>query len=66
MLCPLNAHDDRRGDAERRADLEQALAALKPIPRDHGLTGLVEPPGFEESSLRLKRTALEADRAGRS
>ena len=60
VLCPLNAHDDRRGEAERRADLERALAALKPILLDHGLTGLIEPLGFEESSLRLKRTALDA------
>ena len=60
MLCPLNARDDRRGEAERRADGERALAALKPILLDHGLTGLVEPLGFEESSLRLKRAALDA------
>ncbi len=60
VLCPLNALDDRRGEAERRRDLERALAALKPILLDHGLTGLVEPLGFEESSLRLKRTALDA------
>ncbi len=60
VLCPLNARDDRRGEAERRADLQRALAALKPILLDHGLTGLVEPLGFEESSLRLKRTALDA------
>lgn len=60
VLCPLNALDDRRGEAERRRDLERALAALMPILLDHGLTGLVEPLGFEESSLRLKRTALDA------
>ena len=60
VLCPLNARDDRRGEAERRADLELALAALEPVLLDHELTGLVEPLGFEESSLRLKRTALDA------
>ena len=60
VLCPLNARDDRRGEAERRADLERALAALGPVLRDHGLTGLIEPLGFEESSLRFKRTALDA------
>ena len=36
-----------------------ALAALGPILRDRGLTGLIEPLGFEESSLRFKRTALD-------
>ena len=60
VLCPLNVRDDRRGEAERRTDLERALKALMPILLDHGLTGLVEPLGFEESSLRLKRTALDA------
>jgi 2-keto-myo-inositol isomerase len=60
VLCPLNARDDRRGEAERRTDLERALAALMPILLDHGLTGLVEPLGFGESSLRLKRAALDA------
>lgn len=60
VLCPPNARGDRRDEAERRADLERALAALEPILLDHGLTGLVEPLGFEESSPRLKRTAVDA------
>ena len=60
VLCPLNALDDRRGEAERRRNLERALAALMSILLDHGLTGLIEPLGFEESSLRSKRTALDA------
>ena len=60
VLCPLNARDGGRDEAERRAALERALAALMPILLDNGLTGLIEPLGFRESSLRLKRTALDA------
>jgi 2-keto-myo-inositol isomerase len=33
---------------------------LAPLLEDHGLTGLVEPLGFAESSLRFKREAVAA------
>ena len=45
---------------QRVDDLRRSVQALRPILRDHGLTGLVEPLGFEESSLRLKRVAVDA------
>jgi 2-keto-myo-inositol isomerase len=60
VLCPLNDRADTRDADQRRADLRAALAALKPILAARGIIGLIEPLGFEESSLRLKRVALEA------
>ena len=60
VLCPVNSVDDRRSETQRVDDLRRSLQALRPILRDHGLTGLVEPLGFEESSLRLKRVAVDA------
>lgn len=60
VLCPLND-----GTPVARADLVAALAALAPILRARGLTGLVEPLGFPSSSLRTKADALVAiDEAG--
>ena len=60
MLCPLNASDDRRSQGERAADLRTALKALLPILQQHGLIGLVEPLGSEESALLTKRAAIDA------
>ena len=60
VMCPVNSLDDRRSETQRVDDLRRSLQALRPILRDHGLTGLVEPLGFEESSLRLKRVAVDA------
>jgi 2-keto-myo-inositol isomerase len=60
VLCPVNSREDRRSETQRVDDLRRSLQALRPILRDHGLTGLVEPLGFEESSLRRKRVAVDA------
>jgi 2-keto-myo-inositol isomerase len=60
VLCPVNSVDDRRSETQRVDDLRRSLQALRPILRDHGLTGLIEPLGFEECSLRLKRVAVDA------
>ena len=60
VLCPLNAREDTRNEAERQAGLRTALAALKPILAARGINGLIEPLGFEESSLRRKRVAVDA------
>ena len=60
VMCPLND-----GTPVAHSDLVAALAAMAPILRDRGLTGLVEPLGFPISSLRSKREALAAiDAAG--
>jgi 2-keto-myo-inositol isomerase len=60
VLCPLNSREDRRSEAERAADVRASLKELTPILGRHGITGLVEPLGFEECSLRTKRAALDA------
>ncbi len=60
VLCPVNSREDTRGAMQRVDDLRRSLAALMPILGDHGILGLVEPLGFAESSLRLKRVAVEA------
>lgn len=48
------------GEVERRAALLTALGALKPMLEDHGLTGMIEPLGFEICALRYKSEAVEA------
>jgi 2-keto-myo-inositol isomerase len=59
VMCPLNSPDSRTTD-ERYAGLVAALRGLRPILKDHGLTGLVEPLGFEECALRHKSVAVRA------
>lgn len=63
VMCPLNDRTDSRDAAKRARDLRTALSELAPILRDHGILGFVEPLGFEECSLRLKRQAVEAIKA---
>ena len=60
VLCPVNDLSFTPKPSERLAGLRHALAALAPMLRRHGLIGLVEPLGFVECSLRLKREAVEA------
>ncbi|RMU75740.1 Inosose isomerase [Pseudomonas syringae pv. aptata] len=62
-MCPLNDRADPRNGAQRAAGLRTALTALAPILREHGILGFVEPLGFEECSLRLKRQAVDAIKA---
>jgi 2-keto-myo-inositol isomerase len=64
VLCPVNGVENWpegwRSDGRRRDDLRMALRELAPILSTHGVTGLIEPLGFEVSSLRFKRDAVEA------
>ncbi|MET0742207.1 MAG: TIM barrel protein, partial [Microvirga sp.] len=60
VLCPVNENGFWRENERRLAALREALAALAPILAAAGITGLVEPLGFAECSLRLKREAVEA------
>jgi 2-keto-myo-inositol isomerase len=60
VLCPVNDVGYRLSEAERLGNLRRALGALAPILEEAGISGLVEPLGFEESSLRLKADAVEA------
>jgi 2-keto-myo-inositol isomerase len=59
VLVPVN-DGGGRADGERQENVLKSLRALKPILADHGITGLVEPLGFEICSLRSKREAVEA------
>jgi 2-keto-myo-inositol isomerase len=58
ILVPVN-DGTGRGEGERQGNLRLALKGLRPILKDNGITGLVEPLGFEVCSLRLKREAAE-------
>lgn len=60
VLCPTNSLRDARDADTRHAALVDALRGLAPILRDHGLTGLVEPLGFEECAVRRKSQAVRA------
>lgn len=60
VMCPLND-----GTAVSFDDLVTALKAMKPILKERGLIGFVEPLGFPISSLRTKAEAIRAiDAAG--
>jgi 2-keto-myo-inositol isomerase len=59
VLVPVNDGTGQK-DGERQSNLRTALKALKPILETRGLTGFVEPLGFEICSLRSKREAAEA------
>lgn len=60
ILVPTNDKTFRPAENERQNGLRIALAALKDILRDNGLTGCVEPLGFAECSLRMKSDAIAA------
>ncbi|MEP3636781.1 MAG: TIM barrel protein [Paracoccaceae bacterium] len=47
-------------NGERQANLQSSLEALKPLLKDAGIMGFIEPLGFVSSSLRSKREAIEA------
>jgi 2-keto-myo-inositol isomerase len=59
VLVPAN-DGSGRDDGERQRNLRTALRALRPILADRGIRGLVEPLGFESSSLRRKSEAATA------
>jgi 2-keto-myo-inositol isomerase len=60
ILVPTNDTKFRPSTEERLDGLRVALTGLKTILKDHGLIGCVEPLGFVECSLRLKKEALAA------
>ncbi|RYH01459.1 sugar epimerase [Salipiger sp. IMCC34102] len=58
-LIPRN--DGTAGaDGERQANLKAALEGVLPLLQDAGMTALVEPLGFQRSSLRSKAELIEA------
>lgn len=62
VLVPVN-DGSGQGDGERQANLKEALSTLKPMLDSAGVTGLVEPLGFEICSLRSKTEAVDAIRS---
>lgn len=60
VLCPVNDESFTPTPAERLAGLREALTGLKPMLHEAGIVGLVEPLGFAECSLRMKREAVDA------
>lgn len=47
------------GEGERQGNLRLALRAIKPLLEQHGMVALVEPLGFDTSSLRAKSEAVD-------
>ena len=59
VMCPFNEKGDPRTPRERADELVAALDAYGPVYAEAGMTGLIEPLGFERSALRTKRAALD-------
>lgn len=59
VLVPVN-DGTGRANGERQANLRIALKELRPILAEAEIAGLVEPLGFDTSSLRYKSEAVEA------
>jgi 2-keto-myo-inositol isomerase len=59
VLCPNNDTSDSRSEERIRTETVAAFSAFAPVFEDSGVTGLVEPLGFEESSLDSLVTTME-------
>jgi 2-keto-myo-inositol isomerase len=60
VMCPLNEGKMLEDTPEKAEGLRTALRGVRVILGAFGLKGFVEPLGFPVSSLRFKRTAIEA------
>lgn len=60
VLCPHNDVNDTRTPEQFYQETVAALKKFAPLFEAAGVTGLVEPLGFEECSLRSKKTAVQA------
>jgi 2-keto-myo-inositol isomerase len=60
VLVPVNDTAWTPDTATRLAGLRESLKGLAPILANAGIVGFVEPLGFPECSLRLKREAIDA------
>jgi 2-keto-myo-inositol isomerase len=63
VLCPVNDSNYNPMPDEKSQSLYNAIIGLKPMLEDAGVVGLIEPLGFSQSSLRSKRSAVQAIRA---
>jgi 2-keto-myo-inositol isomerase len=59
VLCPNNDAADHRSPEQIRSDTVRALKEFAPLFEGAGITGLLEPLGFRESSLDSLVTAME-------
>jgi len=62
VCCPLVDADYQASDQEKAEGLRGALSELAPILDRHGIKGYVEALGFPISSLRHKKTIVDAIR----
>ncbi len=62
ILCPVNDPDDKRSKELQQKDLVAALKGYADIFNINGMTGLIEPLGFEICSVRTKAQAVAAIR----
>jgi 2-keto-myo-inositol isomerase len=60
VLCPVHAPDHGWSETDAEHNLRDGLRQLRPILKDHGLTGYVEPLGMTHSTLKRQRTAVAA------
>jgi len=60
ILCPNNDKNDKRTASQFTEDTAAALSRYSRIFKNAGITGLVEPLGFVECSIRGKKAAIAA------
>ena len=60
VLCPLNDISDSRSEEQKHKDLTDALNEYAPLFAKRNAIGLLEPLGFESSSMRFKKQAVKA------
>ncbi len=60
VLCPVHSPGHGWSDSDAEHNLRDGLRQLRPILRDHGLTGYVEPLGMTHSTLKRQATAVAA------
>ncbi len=63
VLCPNNDPTDTRKPAQIRKETIEALHEMGPLFQSAGITGLVEPLGFQISSLSSAQEALDMIRS---
>ena len=60
VLCPVHNEDHGWTEAEAERNLRDGLKNLRPILKDHGITGYVEPLGMKGSTMKRQSMAALA------
>lgn len=60
VLCPVHNEDHGWSEAEAERNLRDGLKNLRPILKDHGVTGYVEPLGMKGSTMKRQDMAVAA------